>query len=169
MATSFEELRVLKVAEGVADDIWGEVVRWEEFARQVVGGQLARAADSVGANIAEAYGRFHYGEKLQHLYYARGSLFEIKYWLNRAQARGLISSAQTQKYASRLTDVARQVNAFAGNLKDQRQTNQSQPRRLRESSEEYRAGLSSDARAIIFSEVELDWLLTSPATPISNL
>jgi four helix bundle protein len=65
MALKFEELRVLQAAEGVADSIWRQVVRWDPFAREVVGGQLARAADSVGANIAEAFGRFHYGEKLQ--------------------------------------------------------------------------------------------------------
>ncbi len=68
MATSLEELRVLREAEAVADAVWHEVVRWEPFPRQVVEEQLARAADSIGANIAEAFGRFHYGEKLQLLY-----------------------------------------------------------------------------------------------------
>jgi four helix bundle protein len=103
-------LEVLRAAEGVADDIWRQVVRWEPFARDVVGGQLAKAGDSIGANIAEAYGRFHYGEKLQFLYYARGSLFETKYWLNRAQERELMPSAQVQEYASQLTDLARQLS-----------------------------------------------------------
>ncbi len=82
MALKFEELRVLQAAEAVADGIWRQVVRWGSFARDTVGKQMARAGDSIGANIAEAYGRFHYGEKLQFLYYARGSLFETKYWLN---------------------------------------------------------------------------------------
>jgi four helix bundle protein len=59
MATAFEELRVLQDAEAVADEIWQQVVGWDPFAREVVGGQLARAADSVGANIVEAFGRFH--------------------------------------------------------------------------------------------------------------
>jgi four helix bundle protein len=98
MATSLEELRVLREAEAVADAVWHEVMRWEPFPRQVVGEQLARAADSIGANIAEAFGRFHYGEKLQLLYYARGSLFETKYWLNRVLARNLMAPDQTQGY-----------------------------------------------------------------------
>lgn len=63
MATSLEELRVLQDAEKVADGIWNQVIGWDAFAREVVGGQLARAVDSIGANIAEAFGRFHYGEK----------------------------------------------------------------------------------------------------------
>jgi len=49
-AMKFEELRVLQAAEVVADGIWREVVQWDSFAREVVGGQLARAADSIGAN-----------------------------------------------------------------------------------------------------------------------
>jgi four helix bundle protein len=113
VAIRFEELRVLQAAEAVADDIWRQVVRWDPFARDVVGGQLARAGDSIGANISEAFGRFHYGEKLQFLYYARGSLFETKYWLNRALTRDLMPSPQVQDYASQLTDLARQLNAFA--------------------------------------------------------
>jgi hypothetical protein len=69
METSFEDLRVLQIAEGIADGFWRQVVEWESFAREVVRGQLARAADSVGANIAESFDHFHYGEKLQFLYY----------------------------------------------------------------------------------------------------
>lgn len=47
MATSLEELKVLRVAEEIADGIWAQVIRWDEFARDVVGKQLTRAADSV--------------------------------------------------------------------------------------------------------------------------
>jgi len=67
MALQFEELRVLQAAESIADGIWRQVMRWDGFARDVVGRQLARAGDSIGANIAEAFGRFHYGEKLHFL------------------------------------------------------------------------------------------------------
>ena len=69
--------------------IWKRVVQWDEFAKDVVGKQMARSADFIGANIAESFGRFNFGEKLQFLYYSRGSIFETKYWLNRTQVRGL--------------------------------------------------------------------------------
>ena len=74
MSTSFEDLRVLKSAEEVADAVWKRVSNWEDFPKDVVGKQIARATDSIGANIAESFGRFNFGEKLQFLYYARGSL-----------------------------------------------------------------------------------------------
>jgi len=157
MALEFEELRILQAAEAVADEIWRQVVGWEPFAREVVGGQLAKAADSVGANIAEAYGRFHFGEKLQFLYYARGSLFETKYWLNRARERDLMPPVQVQEYVSQLTDLARQLNAFAADLKVQRQISQPQPKTVREIAVEYVA----DWPLPLFTQEELEWLQTT--------
>ena len=158
MATSLEELRVLREAEAVADAVWREVVRWETFPRQVVGEQLARAADSIGANIAEAFGRFHYGEKLQLLYYARGSLFETKYWLNRVLARGLMAPDQTQGYISRLTDIACQLNAFAKSLKTQRHNSSSRTNEIREAATDYVTETTQGTA--LFTDAELEWLRT---------
>ena len=120
MAMLFEELRVLQSAEEIADNLWKEIVSWNNFSRDTVGKQFTRAADSVGANIAEAYGRYHYGEKLQFLYYARGSLFETKYWLNRARTRRLIPENQAQNFADLLSTLAHQLNTFAKTIKANR-------------------------------------------------
>ncbi len=158
MATAFEDLKVLKAVEETADTIWKQVGQWDEFARDVVGKQLARAADSIGANIAEAFGRFNFGEKLQFLYYARGSLFETKYWLNRAQSRHLLPAAEVQGYASRLAEVARQLNAFVNNLKAQRSAERISPKTLRESSVEYLIDISSDAPDSLFDAADIQWL-----------
>ena len=159
MSLKFEELRVLQAAEAVADGVWRRVVRWDAFARDVVGKQLARAGDSVGANVAEAYGRFHYGEKLQFLYYARGSLFETKYWLNRARKRDLMPSAQAQDYASQLNDLARQLNAFAATLKAQRKSSRS--KKVRETTIEYTTDSPDNAPTPLFTDEELKWLQTA--------
>jgi four helix bundle protein len=181
----FEELRVLQAAEAVADAIWRQVVKWNPFAQEVVGGQLARAVDSIGANIAESYGRFHYGEKLQFLYYARGSLFEAKYWLNRASARELLPPPQTQEYVTQLTDLARQLNNFSATLKTQRHGS-APPKGVREAVAEYAVergdtqatpetfktwlplehalDWSSDAALPLFTETELAWLHAIPNT-----
>jgi len=140
----FEDLRILQAAEAVADAVWLLVSRWTPFARDAVGIQLVRAADSIGANIAEGFGRFHYGEKLQYAYYARGSLFETKYWLNRAAARDLIPTGDMASYASRLTELARQLNTWAGDLKDQRRGGAGQPGAIRETPPEYVVGQTDD-------------------------
>ncbi|MCL7452844.1 MAG: four helix bundle protein, partial [Anaerolineae bacterium] len=109
-----------------------------------VGKQLVRAVDSIGANIAEAYGRFHWGEKLQFLYYARGSLFEAKYWLNRARERTLMSPSSVQEQTTRLTDLARQLNSFAAMIRSQRHPSRSQAKGVREAELEYAGGTKDD-------------------------
>jgi four helix bundle protein len=154
MATAFEDLTVLQSAEGCADKIWKQVVHWDEFAKDVVGKQMARAIDSIGANIAESFGRFNFGEKLQFLYYARGSLFETKYWLNRAKTRELMSSSEVEEYISHLTDIAKQLNSFAESLKTQR----SGGKTIRELAAEYKVDLPDDFPETLFDESDLEWL-----------
>jgi four helix bundle protein len=51
--TNFEKLQVYKLSEKLADRIWRIVIRWDFFAKDTVGKQLIRAADSIGANFAE--------------------------------------------------------------------------------------------------------------------
>jgi len=164
MATGLEDLKVLQAAEKVADKVWAEVSLWNLFARDVVGKQLARAVDSIGANIAEAFGRFHYGDKLNFLYFARGRVFETKYWLNRGLERKLLSAMQVEAYATQLTTIARQLNAFANNLKSQKHEKQV----LREPHAEYEL-----VNEPLFSESDLNWLiqldqLDNSQSPISN-
>ncbi len=159
MSATFETLHVLKLAEEIADSVWKRVVEWDEFAKDVVGKQLARAADSVGANIAESFGRFHFGEKLQFLYYARGSIFETKYWLNRVSARGLMPTEEIQVWISQVTSLARQLNAFANSLKSVRTDEREKPRTLREIAAEYMSNIPEDFPAdSLFEEKEFAWL-----------
>jgi four helix bundle protein len=158
MSATFEDLKILKAAEEIADAIWKQVVEWDAFPRDVVGKQLSRAVDSIGANIAESFGRYHFGEKLQFLYYSRGSLFETKYWLNRARERALMSLAEVNEHLVRLTGLAKQLNSFAGGLKDVRVDGLSKPRTLREGVVEYSAGIFVGADEALFSADDLVWL-----------
>jgi four helix bundle protein len=50
---SLEDLEVYQLAESFSDEIWGIVGGWEYFAKDTVGKQIVRSADSIGANIAE--------------------------------------------------------------------------------------------------------------------
>ncbi|HET6597384.1 MAG TPA: four helix bundle protein [Anaerolineales bacterium] len=158
MATELEDLKILQSAEGIADAVWKRVVQWDEFAKDVVGKQLARSTDSIGANIAESYGRFNYGEKLQFLYYARGSLFETKYWLNRALVRELMQSDDVKSYAARLSDVARRLNTFANSLKSQRKDNKVSSKSVSESPAEYIVEDRLNDSIPFFTDLELKWL-----------
>ncbi len=161
MSATFEDLRVLKSAEEIADSIWKRVVQWDEFAKDVVGKQMARSADSIGANIAESFGRYNFGEKLQFLYYSRGSLFETKYWLNRTQIRGLMTLDEVREYVDGLTALARQLNTFTSGLKTVRaEQPKKKPAVVREPTPEYFATNPGEFSDSLFSEDDLNWLNT---------
>lgn len=136
MAAS-DDLEIIKMAEGVADAVWERVGEFDDFAKDTVGRQLVRAADSIGANLAESCGRFHYGDKLLFLYYARGSLFETKYWINRSFRRRLIEDAEANAAISILTDLARRLNVFVRGLKTVKQASNSSGTTVREERERY--------------------------------
>jgi four helix bundle protein len=55
--TNFVHLHIYKLSEKLADEIWKVVAHWNFFAKNTVGIQIVKAADSVGANIAEGSGR----------------------------------------------------------------------------------------------------------------
>jgi four helix bundle protein len=107
---ALEDKRVYQRAEDLADQVWELVAAWEWFAKKSVGLQLTRAADSIGANIAEAGGRFHPADVRNFLYYARGSLRETKYWLRRSLKRGLIAADQFAALDQQLEQLAKEIS-----------------------------------------------------------
>jgi four helix bundle protein len=164
MPTSLEDVRVLKNVEQVADAIYKISSRWDDFAKDVVGKQISRAADSIGANIAESFGRYHFGEKIQFLYYSRGSVFETKYWLNRASVRELMSAEDSQTYVTRLTEIARQLNLYISSLKGQRSGEITVAKTVKESPVEYLTSrLPEDFPNILFDEMDIAWIESPPS------
>ncbi|MBI1747751.1 MAG: four helix bundle protein [Acidobacteria bacterium] len=98
--TGFDNLRVYRAAEDLADSIWKIVIGCETFARDTVGRQLVRAADSIGANIAEGAGRGSFQHNRRFIRIARGSLNETRHWLRRAHRRKLLSASDTERLSA---------------------------------------------------------------------
>src|SRR5687768_12369636 len=90
----FEHLQVYRLAEDLADDVWQLVHSWRALARDTLGKQLIRAADSIGANLAEGSGRGTYKDNHRFIDMARGSLYETRHWLRRAYRRKLLPREQ---------------------------------------------------------------------------
>lgn len=107
-----EESRLYQRVEKLVDLIWDTVMEWNEFAKDTVGKQLTRAADSVGANIAESAGRFHPGDVIRFLYYSRGSLRETRYWLKRAVRRNLVPKKFLDDLMSELNSIGFELNSY---------------------------------------------------------
>src|SRR5262245_48825162 len=114
--SNFETLRVYRASEEMADRIWDIVVDWNIFARDTVGKQLVRAADSVGANIAEGAGRGPFVENRRFVRIARGSLNETKHWLRRAYRRRLLSAKQIRSLKPLTDELAPTLNAYLNSI-----------------------------------------------------
>jgi len=110
--TNFENLRVYQLSEELADRIWDIAIKWDAFARDTMGKQVVRAADSIGANIAEGAGRGSYQDHRRFVRTARGSLNETKHFLRRAWRRKLLTAEQTQKLKPLADNLAPQLNAY---------------------------------------------------------
>jgi four helix bundle protein len=85
----FEDLLAYRRSAALADELRAAAAAWPSLDLWTVGVQLVRAADSVGANIAEAYGRRTDADRRRFLFIARGSTCELEHWLMRASARAL--------------------------------------------------------------------------------
>lgn len=112
MRTDFERLRVYRLAEVVADTIWDLVSGWDAFARNSVGLQIVRSADSIGANIEEGAGRGSYQDNRRFVRIARGSLNETKHFLRRAYRRKLLSKADVDALRPLIDELSPKLNAY---------------------------------------------------------
>ncbi len=108
----FEELRVYQMSENLGDAVWDIVMTWDYFARDTIGKQLSRSADSIGANIAEGSGRGSYQDNRRFVKISRGSLYETRHWLRRAYRRKLLSVEQTEALKPLLDELAPTLNAY---------------------------------------------------------
>ncbi|OYW11340.1 MAG: hypothetical protein B7Z55_19445 [Planctomycetales bacterium 12-60-4] len=110
--SQFENLAVYQLSERLADLLWTIVFNWPPFERRTLGSQVVRAADSIGANIAEGAGRGTYADNRRFVRIARGSLFEVKHWLRRAYRRELLEQAQVIELKSIIDELAPRLNAY---------------------------------------------------------
>ena len=109
---NLEDLEVYQLAESFSDEVWFIVHDWDYFAKDTVGKQIVRSSDSIGANIAEGYGRYHYKENRNFCYFSRGSIIETKGWLKRSKIRGLLTEEQFNILFEKLQTIHLKLNAY---------------------------------------------------------
>ena len=114
--TGFENLRVYQLAEEIADISWEIVCKWDYFAKDTVGKQLVNSADSIGANLAEGYGRGSHADNRRFAKIARGSLFEVRHWLRRAYRRGLLTEQEISKLQELIKELTPKLSAYINSI-----------------------------------------------------
>ena len=110
--TNFETLRIYRLSEFLADEIWIVANGWKPFARDTIGKQVVRAADSIGANIAEGSGRGSPQDNRRFIRMARGSLYETQHWLRRAFKRKLLTTRQVGELKPLIDELAPKINSY---------------------------------------------------------
>jgi four helix bundle protein len=118
--SDFQDLRVYRLAEDLADIVWTCVQRWDSFAKNTVGIQLVRAADSIGANIAEGRGRRDVKDNRRFVRIAWGSLNETQHFLRRAFRRRLLKPKDTAAIKLIVDELAPSLNAYHSSIRSSR-------------------------------------------------
>lgn len=117
MKAAFERLEIYQLSEKLADAIWTMAEGWPSFAKNTVGQQIVRSADSIGANIAEGYGRGTPADNRRYVRIARGSLNETQHWLRRAYKRNLVSEAKVAELKPLIDELGPRLNAYLKSIR----------------------------------------------------
>ena len=114
-----EDLEIYRLANEISKEVWliYEKLSWQD--RKIFGDQWLRAVDSIGANIAEGFGRFHYLDKNKFNYNARGSLLEAIHWTVILSERGKIVREKSDFLISRLEKLNVKLNNYINSTKKQ--------------------------------------------------
>ncbi len=83
--------------------------------------QIKDCARSISANIAEAYGRYHYQEAIQFCRIARGSLLETYDHLSSALDENYINEILFQELKIKQESLLKMLNGYIAYLKRRKQ------------------------------------------------
>jgi four helix bundle protein len=126
--TNYENLQIYQLAEKLSNEVWDAVIFWDYFAKDTVGKQLVRAADSVAANIAEGNGCGSEVDNRKFLRQARGSLYETKSFLRLAYRRKLLTDDQMQIFKPLINELIPKLNAYISRVTVSIQDQKSKPK-----------------------------------------
>ena len=117
MYKSFKEMPIWQEAMRIAEDVFNLSEEYPKKEDYGLTSQIRRAALSISANIAEAYGRDHTLDKVKFYYYARGSVTETQSHLEYARRVGYSHKSKTDVLDKRLEKVYNDLNKIIIALK----------------------------------------------------
>jgi len=106
------DIKAYRIAFDLSNYVWDVVLKWEYFVRDTVGKQYVKATDSISANIAEGFGRYHKKEKVHFYRYSSGSIKESMDWTLKSRKRELISEDEYQYVLERLDQLPKEINSL---------------------------------------------------------
>ena len=105
------DLDVYRLSLEFSGIAWEVYERMDWQTKKIIGDQFIEAADSVGANIAEGYGRFHYKDRVKFYYNSRGSLTESKHWTLLLYKRKFINQTEYESLLNKAEEIHKKLNS----------------------------------------------------------
>jgi four helix bundle protein len=112
MKSPLNDLEIYREAMDIGEEIWSMVLGWGFFAKDTIGKQVVRSADSIAANLSEGYGRFHFKENQKFCYYSRGLAEETQTWIEKAARRNLVEREAARIRYDRVETYKKRLNAY---------------------------------------------------------
>ena len=108
-----QDLEVYKLARELSRIGWEIYEKMDWHTKKINGDQFIESTDSVGANIAEGYGRFHYLDRIKFYYNSRASLMECNdHWIKLLNERGKATEKQYTKFKETAQKLSIKLNNF---------------------------------------------------------
>ncbi len=108
----FFDVNAHRTASDLANAVWDIVIKWNYFEKNTLGKQFATAADSISANIAEGFGRYHKKDKIKFYHYALGSTTEANDWNRKAFHRKLLTPEQFKSFSEKIDRLPREIRTL---------------------------------------------------------
>ena len=112
MLKGFKNIKAWQKADDLAVKVCEVTDKFPRHQLYTLTSQMQRAAISVPANIAEGSGRSSVADNLRFLHIARGSLFELEYYIHLARRLGYLSVTDYEPLASLQAESARILQGF---------------------------------------------------------
>ena len=115
-----DDLEIYKLSQEIASEGW-EVyseLNWQE--KKIIGDQWLQAIDSIGANIAEGFGRFHYLDRNRFFYNSRGSIQESIHWTTTMIRRKIGDQVKLENISIKLVKLNVKLNNFIAVTREQK-------------------------------------------------
>ena len=114
---TLDKLETYRLARGLGKVGWEIYQGLDWQIKKINGDQFIEATDSVAANIAEGYGRFHFLDKTKFYFNARGSLLESRHWIDLLMERKLIKDKKlTDRYLVCYQKLRPKLNALVNSV-----------------------------------------------------
>jgi four helix bundle protein len=112
-AKSFKDLRVYQKAREVSQAVYGISKGFPKDEMYSLTDQVRRSSRSIGAQIAEAWGKRRYEKHfVSKLTDADAEQMETQHWVSEALDCGYLDQAEADKLASSLEEVGRMLNSM---------------------------------------------------------